>query len=583
MYSTPSLLNTIWKLKDFDERYSLMMSQHHNIAPLLGKLLNIRNISDNEVNEFLYPNFFENLPDPFKLKDMDKSIEKITTAILNGQLIGIIADYDVDGSTSAAILCKFFKSINQKFILKIPNRLKDGYGPNEEILDELLNSKINILLTLDCGTTSFGLLDKEKYLFFDTIVIDHHISDKHFPNVFSIINPNRFDESNDYQNLAAVGVVFLFILALRKKLRMINYFKSHKIPEPNLLNYLDLVALGTVCDVVSLQNYNRVFVSKGIEIMRKRMNKGITSIIDNSRINHSPTSTDLGYLIGPQLNSASRIDDSSLSSKLLISEDLVEIESIARKLFIFNEKRKLIEKNIFDEALQQTMKQKSKKVIIVYGEQWHKGVLGIVASKLVEKFNKPAIVISFNNEFGIGSARSVHFIDLNHIIMDAINKGLLINGGGHKMAAGFKISKDKYDSFVNFFDNKLAIYDSSYFHRISYYDLVLTLNEINLDLLENIEKLEPFGNNNPEPKFIIQNVLINYSQVVKGKHVLVNCVNDEEISLKGISFNSFDNALGQNLLNNKFKKFDIGCSIKKDTYQGNIKPNLIIHDAKLIN
>ena len=251
---------------------------------------------------------------------------------------------------------------------------------------------------------------------------------------------------------------------------------------------------------------------------------------------------------------------------------------------LLNEKRKLIEKILYlKKLLQQAMKQKNKKVIIVYGELWHNGVLGIVASKLVEKFNKPAIVISFNKEFGIGSARSVHFIDLSQIIMDAIYKGLLINGGGHKMAAGFKISKDKCNSFINFFNNKLTIYDSSYFQRITYYDSVLTLNEINLDLLENIEKLEPFGNNNPEPKFIIKNILINFSQVVKGKHVLVNCVNDEEISLKGISFNSVDNALGQNLLNNKFKKFDIGCSIKKDIYQGNIKPNLIIYDAKLIN
>jgi len=447
----------------------------------------------------------------------------------------------------------------------------------------LLDSKIDLLLTLDCGTTSFDILDKEKYLLFDTIVIDHHISDKHLPQVFSIINPNRFDENNDYKDLAAVGVVFLFILALRKHLRIKNYFKNNNIPEPNLLNYLDLVALGTVCDVVSLQNYNRMFVSKGIKVIHKRKNKGITAIIDNSRISHSPTVSDLGYVVGPQLNAASRIDDSSLSSKLLMSEDIIEIESISRKLLILNEKRKLIEKKILNEAIKQAMKQKNKNVIIVQGEGWHKGVLGIVASRLVERFNKPAIVISFNKENGVGSARSLHFIDLGHIIMNAKNKGLLVNGGGHKMAAGLKISMKMYNHFLKFIDDIFKEYDSSYFQKVVYYDSVLTIDEINMHLLENIEKLEPFGNGNPEPKFIIQNVCIEFAKVIKERHVLIQFKNIDNILLKGISFNCVDNALGQNLLKNKSKKFDFGCSIKKDIYQSIIQPQLVIHDAMVTN
>ena len=263
MYSTTSILGNIWKLKEVDERESLMLAQRHNLSLIVAKLLNTRNISNDQVDLFLNPEILDNLPDPFILKDMLKSIKRIADTISKNKLIGIISDYDVDGSTSAAILCKFFKSINQKFILKIPNRLKDGYGPNEEILDEMLQHNIDLLLTLDCGTTSFNILDKNKYLVFDTIVIDHHISDKHLPNIFSIINPNRFDQKNNFTDLAAVGVVFLFILALRKHLRENNYFKKNNIFEPNLMNYLDLVALGTICDVVNLQNYNRLFVSKG--------------------------------------------------------------------------------------------------------------------------------------------------------------------------------------------------------------------------------------------------------------------------------------------------------------------------------
>ncbi len=583
MYTRTSLLESIWKLNDYDERQSLIISQRHNISPLISKLLNIRNIPENEIDKFLNPELQDYLPDPFELKDMNKSINRIIDTISKKGLIGIIADYDVDGSTSAAILCRFFKFIGQRYILKIPNRLKNGYGPNEEILDNMLDNKIDLLLTLDCGTTYFDILDKKKYLIFDTIVIDHHISDKHLPKVFSVINPNRFDEDNKYKDLAAVGVTFLFILGLRKVLRIKNFFKKNNILEPNLLNYLDLVALGTVCDVVNLQHYNRAFVSKGIEIIHKRKNKGITAIIDNSRINHSPTVTDLGYIIGPQLNAASRIDDSSLSSRLLMSEDIIEIESISRKILILNEKRKLIEKKIFDEAIEQAIKQKNKKIIIVKGELWHKGVLGIIASRLVERFNKPAIVISYNKDEGVGSARSLNFIDLGHIIIYAKEKGLLLEGGGHKMAAGLKISMQKYNDFLKFIVDILKNIDSSFFKKTLHFDSILTLDEINLDLLDNIEKLQPCGISNPNPKFIVQNINIEFSKIIKEKHVLMKFRNNKDNLLNGISFNCVDNALGQNLLNNKHRKFDLGCSIIKDRYQRNYQPQLVIHDAIIIN
>ena len=583
MYPTTSILGSIWKLKEVDERESLMIAQRHNLSLIVAKLLNTRNISNDQADLFLNPEILNNLPDPFILKDMFKSIERITDTISNNKLIGIIADYDVDGSTSAAILCKFFKSINQKFILKIPNRLKDGYGPNEEILDEMLHHNIDLLLTLDCGTTSFNILDKKKYLVFDTIVIDHHISDKHLPNIFSIINPNRFDQKNNFTDLAAVGVVFLFILALRKHLRENNYFKKNNIFEPNLMNYLDLVALGTICDVVNLQNYNRLFVSKGIKNIHKRKNTAITTLIDNSSINNTPTASDLSYFIGPQLNAASRISDSSLPSKFLISEDIVEIESISRKLLILNEKRKLIEKNILNQAIDQAIKQKNKNVIIVLGEEWHKGVLGIIASRLVEIFNKPSIVISFNKEQAIGSARSLNFIDIGRIIMNAKNEGVVEEGGGHKMAAGLKISMKKYSSFLKFIEDVFIKYDSSYFKKTIFYDTILSVDEINIGLLEDIERLEPFGKGNPEPKFIIKNIYLEFAKTIKERHVLIKFRNNSDLLLKGISFNCVDNDLGQNLLKSKNKKFDLGCSIKKDVYQPNIQPQIVIYDAMFTN
>lgn len=577
--SSASLLGKIWKIKDYDDRQSLMLSQRHNVSPLLAKLLNIRGISDLNINNYLNSNLLNNLPDPFSLKDMKKSVERVLFALSNNHNIGIIADYDVDGSTSAAILCNFFNSINYKTILKIPNRLTDGYGPNEKIMEDLLTNKVDLLFTLDCGTTSFKILDKKKYLSIDTIIIDHHISENTLPNVFSIINPNRYDENNNFKDLAAVGVTFLFLLALRKFLREKNFFKKQNISEPNLLSYLDMVALGTVCDIVNLQGYNRLFVKKGIEFICKRNNKGITAIIDNSKIKHTPNTRDLSFIIGPQLNSASRVGESNLASKLLITDNIVEVESIANKLLIYNEKRKLIENTIYNEALDQVFGQEKNNIIIVKGESWHRGVLGIIASKLVEQFNKPALVISFDNNFGFGSGRSIDNIDLGQIIIDLKDKGLLIDGGGHKMAVGLKIARNLYEKFIEQVIYLFNNFDSSIFKKVFYYDLILSLDEINSDIIDNLEKLEPYGKGNPEPKFYLKNVYVKFIKILKEKHILLNLKNNYEKNIPAISFNCVNNPLGDYLIYNHTKKFHLICSINKSNFQNKIQPQLIIHDS----
>ena len=560
----------------------MMLSQRHSISPLLAKLLHIRKIKEEDVENYLNPDLNIDLPNPLLFKDMKKSVLRTSKALFKNQLIGIIADYDVDGSTSAAILYKFFNALNKKIILKIPNRLKDGYGPNINIMEEMLLCKIDLLFTLDCGTSSFGILDQSLYKTIDTIVIDHHISENILPEVFSIINPNRFDETIIFKDFAAVGVTFMFLLALRKHLREVQYFKINNIKEPNLLYLLDLVALGTVCDLVSLKNYNRALVKKGIEIIHKRENKGISKIIDNSKINHSPNVSDLGYIIGPQLNAASRMDDSSLPSKILISENIIEIESIARKLFILNEKRKLIEIDIYEKALDQIENQILSNVIIIKGNNWHLGVLGIVASKIVEKFNKPTIIISCDNNHGIGSARSITNIDLGNIILKAKQKGFLLSGGGHKMAAGFKINNNLITDFENYLVDYFKKFDSSYFNKINYYDSTLSLDEVNVKLIENIQKMEPFGNGNSEPKFILQNVYFDNAKIIKEKHIILFLKNNYNENLKAICFNSVGNELGQNLLQNKSKKFDVACSIRKNYFQKIIQPQIIVHDAILL-
>lgn len=582
MYKKKSSLNSYWTVEDCDERLSLSYSQIFNISPLLAKLILIRNIKDEFVLDFLNPNINNNIPNPFLLKDMDKAVNRIVKAIENNEKIGIIADYDVDGSTSAAILFKFLIRFKNQIFIEIPNRLTEGYGPNFRVMDQMLKKEVSLVFTLDCGTSSFGIIDNKKYSDIDVIVIDHHLSEINLPKVFSLINPNRHDEESQFNQMAAVGVTFLFLMALRKRLRDKNFFSKNQ-NEPNLLSFLDLVALGTICDVVKLVNYNRTFVKLGLSLIKKRQNLGISKIIDNSNINTTPTSSDLGFIVGPQLNAASRIDDSSLASQILISNDILNVEVISKKLMLLNEKRKLIENIVFDEAVKQAENQKNQNFILVFGKNWHNGVLGIVASKLINKFNKPSIVISFTNSMGVGSARSIENIDLGDIILNAKNKGILISGGGHKMAAGLQINFENIYKFSQYLSDILNIVPVHIFKKIDYYDLIISSNEVNAELLDSIEQLEPFGSGNPEPKFIIKDFSIENIKILKEKHLLIFSQNEFSVNIKAICFNCINTVLGDYLLNFKNNKLVIGCAIRRDNFSKSEIPQLVIKDAMIIN
>ena len=581
MFNKKSISKRNWELNQIEERLILSFSQKLQIPILLSKLLLIRNIKEDNYENFINPNFFTYLIDPNSLKDMEKASLRVMNAIKNNERIGIIADYDVDGSTSLSILHKFLKNFTNKIFFNIPNRLIEGYGPNFRIMDDMLEKKVDLLFTVDCGTNSFNIIDNKKYKNLDVIVIDHHLSEANLPDVFAIINPNRIDEKNNLSNLAAVGVTFLFLLSLRKTLRENNYFKNKK--EPNLMNYLDLVSLGTICDVVKLVDYNRLFVKKGLELINKRKNNAITNLIDKSKINSSPTSLDVGYFIGPQLNAASRIDDSKLPAKLLTSDDINEIDNISTKLNLLNEKRKIIENKIFNESIKQAELQKKNKFILVYGENWHNGVLGIIASKLISYFYKPCLVISFEKNLGVGSARSIENLDLGRVILNAKNLKIIDEGGGHSMAAGFKLNIANINKFKNFLNNEFNKFDDSLFKKIDKFDGILSVNEINNELITIIDQLQPYGNGNPEPQFIIKDLIIDTIKIIKEKHIMIFYKNLLGENLKAICFNCIGTELGEYLINFKKYSFYFSCNIKKDDFNYSKKPQLIIKDAMIIN
>ena len=581
MEKSKSLLKRVWREKLLDQNKIQRLSQKKSISEIFSKLLIGRGVDENNLDQFLNPNIIIDTPNPFELKDMKKGVDMCIKALRNNERIGIIADYDVDGSTSASILYKFLNNYTTKLTCKIPNRLSEGYGPNIRLMNEMLNEKVNLVFTLDCGTSSFNIIDHSDYKEIDVIVIDHHLSEYKLPKVGSIINPNRYDEENNYRDFAAVGVTFLFLMALRKQIRELNLFP--KIVEPNLMSYLDLVAVGTICDIVNIKNYNRSLVKKGLELIVKRRNKSITSIIDNSNINSTPSAKDIGFFVGPQINAASRIDDSSLASKLLVTNDVNEIETISRKLFLINEKRKIIEETIFNDAIKQIDTQINNKFFVVYNNNWHNGVLGIVASKIVNLYHKPTFVLSFEKNFGVGSGRSIDQIDIGSIVIELKNNNLIENGGGHKMAVGIKIKKDQIDGFKKFLTEKFNKYEEKFFEKIMYYDSEISVNLINSKLINILEQMEPYGKGNEEPQFLIKDIIIENIKVLKNKHILINFKNDLGENLKGISFNILNTEFGDHILKHNQYKFDFLCSIKKDNYSGSNLPQIQIIDAKIIN
>ena len=581
MINNTSLSYNKWKEKLIDDNLIKSLSQKKIISELFAKLLIARGVNEDNYDHYVKPTIDYDIPNPFELKDMEKGITRCVEALKNNEKIGIIADYDVDGSTSVSILVKFLNNFTKNIIYRIPNRLSEGYGPNIRLMKEMLKENVKLLFTLDCGTSSFNTIDHPDFKNIDVIVIDHHLSEFKLPKVHSIINPNRFDEQNNYKDFAAVGVTFLFIMALRKKIRELELFSQ--IKEPNLLFLLDLVALGTICDIVNIKNYNRVLVKKGLELIIKRQNKSIAKMIDNSKISFTPSAKDIGYFIGPQINAASRIDDSSLASKLLISNDENDIDIISRKLFLINEKRKIIEKKIYDEALLQINEQKDKNYFLIYKDNWHHGVLGIVASKIASIYNKPTFILSFNNEIGSGSGRSIDNIDIGTITHELKSNNLIEDGGGHLMAVGLKLKKNQLENIKNYLEKKFSQFDQNLFKKIIFYDSEISVDQINNQFLDMLELMEPFGKGNEEPIFMIKDIVIDNIKIIKDVHILIFFQNQLGINLKGIYFNSVNTEHHEYLSKYKVNKFVFLCSVKRDNFANSQAPQIQILDIKLIN
>ncbi len=578
-----SVSNKNWIFKKYNEQDVTFFKENYSLDELTSKLLSIRNIKKEDVQTFLNPSIKNFLPNPEILKDMQKSAKRTIQAISQKHKIGIFGDYDVDGASATALLANFFNSINVPYEIYIPDRQKEGYGPSAESFKKLIDNGTKLIFTVDCGTLSFNAIDYASNNDIDVIVLDHHQSEINLPKAHSIVNPNRLDDESDLKYLCAAGVTFMFLISLNKELRSTDWFIKSKITEPNLLEYLDLVALGTVCDVVPLVGLNRAIVSQGLKILKSKKNLGLKTLFDICDIQTKPNVYHIGYQLGPRINAGGRVGKSSHGANLLISNNPKDVFKIATELDHFNKERQILEKDLMDKILKNLENKTHESVMIIFGKNWHEGVIGIVASRIKDKFNKPVIIISIDdNGIGKASARSIVGFDIGSVIISAVQEKILIKGGGHKMAGGFTIKTENVEKFKKFTLKKFErLSDSKMNIKPLFLDSIIAPTALNLQFYNKINSLAPFGSGNPEPKFVLENMKsINY-KIIKDKHIKSVLVGLDGSSVKSIAFNCVENEIGAYLLKKDKKLFNIAGKLSLNEWQGQSNVEFIIDDISV--
>jgi len=571
-----------WLFKKFDSSDVNKFSENFSLSEIVARLLSIRKKNIDDVGLFLDPKIKNLLPNPLRLKDMRTAVERTYKCILKHELIGIFGDYDVDGASSTALLARYFLAINKKIKTYIPDRQRDGYGPNNAAFKSLIDNGSKIIFTVDCGTLSFEPINFAQKLNVDVIVLDHHQSDTKLPDACAIVNPNRYDDTSGLNYLCAAGVCFVFLVGLNKKLRDENWFRNNNIKEPNIINSLDLVSLGTVCDVVPLVGLNRAIVKQGLKVIKNRSNLGLKTLYDLCKIEAQPTTFDLGFRLGPRINAGGRVGKSSHGAELLISNDPKKVYQIALDLDKSNKERQSIELLLSEQINLKVKNYHNHPVLVMSGDNWHEGIIGIVASRIKDKHNKPTILISLDKNIGKGSARSVVGFDIGSQIIKAVHLGILQKGGGHKMAGGFTLKKENIDEFRNFLIKNFEKIDVNPSRHINLYlDAIIAPSAINEQFFEEINCLAPFGAGNTEPKFVIENIKVISSKIVGNDHIKSILGGKDGSVFKSFAWNGKNSPLEPFLNIKNKKKISIAGKLRLNQWRGEEKVEFMIEDISL--
>ncbi|SIT82899.1 exonuclease RecJ [Yoonia rosea] len=555
-----------------EDRLSEAMAQETGLPAPLCRLLVRRGVSAQDAPGFLAPTLRDLLPDPRVLKDMDAATKRFLQALDKNERIAIFADYDVDGGTSAALLICWLRDMGQQATLYVPDRIDEGYGPNDEAMAALARDH-DLIICVDCGTLSHGPIAAAKGA--DVIVLDHHLGGETLPDAVAVVNPNRQDETGDLAHLCAAAVVFLMLVDANRQLREAGR------KGPDLMAMLDLVGLATVADVAPLIGVNRAFVRQGLTVMARRSRIGLTALADVAGLDQAPTSYHLGFLLGPRVNAGGRIGKADLGARLLACDNRHEAESMAAKLDQLNTERREVEAQVRDMALEQaTARGLDGPLVWAAGEGWHPGVVGIVAARLKEATNRPAIVIGLDGDEGKGSGRSVSGVDLGAAIQRTAQEGLLIKGGGHKMAAGLTVARDKLDEAMARLGDLLAKQGAA---DIGPADLIISgilmPGAATVDLINQIEDAGPFGAGAPAPRFAFPDCQIHFAKQVGANHLKISFGDGLGGRIDGISFGAMDGPLGPMLLNHNGARFHLAGRLEINSWQGRQSVQLRLEDA----
>jgi single-stranded-DNA-specific exonuclease len=563
---------------------ALAIAQRHNLPEMLSRVIAGRGIDIDAVDDFLDPTIRKLMPDPFTVTQMEAAAHRIADAVTRREKIAIFGDYDVDGATSSALLAWHLRHCGLDPLIHIPDRIFEGYGPNVEAIRGLADKGAKLLITVDCGTTSIEPLAEAKRLGMDVVVIDHHQCGDELPVVDALVNPNRLDDLSGLGHLAAVGLVFITLVAVNRELRGRGFWTA-EMPEPDLLSVLHHVALGTVADVAPLLGLNRAFVAKGLIAMRRRDHVGHTALMDVSRLNGPPEAWHLGFMLGPRINAGGRIGRADLGVRLLLEGDVSEAARIAAELDRLNTERRVIEQmaeaQAEAEALASLGLEDKGAVVVTASEGWHPGVVGLVASRLKEKFGRPAFAIALEpGGLGTGSGRSITGVDLGKAVRQAVLDGVLIKGGGHAMAAGVTLKKERLAEFRAYIEAALAssVAEARHVNEL-YIDGAVSARAVTTEFVNTLNRAGPFGAANPEPLIALPAHQLVYADEVGQAHLRLRFKSGDGAMVNGMAFRAIGQKLGNALLENRGQPLHVAGSLTVDRWQGAERVQLRVTDV----
>jgi len=578
---TRSALGRCWRDRLTPElaREAQAIGATHGLPEVLARVIASRGATLGNVGSFLEPRLREAMPDPSVLVDLDRAVDRLATAISARERIAIFGDYDVDGACSAALLGNYLSYFGLDPLIHIPDRLTEGYGPNRAAIAALHEKGARLLVTVDCGTSGHEPLAEAVRLGMDVIVLDHHQAPEHLPAVHALVNPNRLDDLSGLGHLCAAGVVFLVLVGLNRALR------AQGLAIPDLIAGLDIVALATVADVVPLTGLNRAYVAQGLKVIRARERAGLVALADAARLDAEPEAWHLGFLLGPRINAGGRIGDAGLGARLLMTTDPDEARAIAQQLDHLNRERQATEEAMLAEAEEEAlrlvgMEEQDRSVLVVAGERWHPGIVGIVAGRLKERFQRPAFAIATGEDGqGIGSGRSLAGVDLGAAVRAAVEAGVITKGGGHAMAAGITIKRDRIADFATFLETRLtADVVAARAADALLVDSALTAESLTPEFVADLSRAGPFGQGNPEPVLVLPAHRLLDIRELRGSHLKLTLVSGSGARAEAMAFRAAGRPLGEALQKARGQAIHIAVSAGRDNWGGRPRVSLRVMD-----